>query len=128
MQDREVAWNMSDQWLRDIAGICMQLTTVRREDNLRQAAIILCDLIDRMTFQFKPEETKVLRDLLQQMSILLDKPRTQQGMQLFVMDAPKIRQLISECYTKYLGALNNYERIFAKREVDIWKEIEGDFE
>lgn len=124
----DLAWNMSDQWLKDIAGICRDFTTARREDNLHQAFILLWDMTDRMHFQFKPEENKKLNEVLSKIKILLNKPQTPQGAQLMAIDAPEIRVLLSHCYTLFLGFLNNYERIFVKREFDLWKEIESDFE
>lgn len=121
----DITWNMSKQWLQDIASICMKITEARQVDNLLQWYVLMWDLVDRLEFEFKKEEVDPLRDHLKKAATLLNKPAGAEV--LLEMDKPEIRKELSDCYCKWLKTLNQYERIFLKQNKDVWDEIEGEF-
>ena len=121
-------FNMGIQWLRDSADICFRITECRQNDALLDWYVLLWDLNDRMSFEMTEEETKEMTDSLKDVSPFLNVPQ-HQLQKMLEMNRPKIRNLLSIAYRKYLKFLNERERIFKKkRSKRSWEEgLEKDF-
>ena len=120
-----VNWNMSYQWLKDMAAICFKITEAREEDNLKRFYVLLCDLIDRMSFEMGSEKTQELNQILLKAGNMLNAPNNKQGLVLLGVNWRQINDTLSRVYRLYLAELNKCERIFRKNK-DVFEEIEED--
>jgi F0F1-type ATP synthase gamma subunit len=127
-EDDKLAWNMSDQWLKDIAQICFKITEARQNDNVMQWYVLQSDLVDRMSFEFKEGQVLEVDSLMAEVEKRLNKPNTPDGLQLLKGDTPIIRKHLSKAYRVFLRHLNEYERIFSHLKKANWQdEVRSDF-